>query len=162
MFLWEDLLFNLKYLQFSGKIVVINQCLYNYRIHSSSITRARSNAAIPQFNYLFEEYRLFTEDYDLKPEWQMFETEMARCCYYQLLEQIAISQTKQSDGFFKLLNNFYGRLKEINPQIFRFKDESLVGIQGIKKKLLMKQWYFLFSLVAVASFCFRKKSLVSK
>ncbi len=160
MFLWEDLLFNLTYLLWSEKAVLIDKAFYHYRVQPASITHQGKDSLIRQYNKLYERYMLMlsgAESYQMR---EMFRTEIARGCYNHMLYSLAKESYDSTSGFWSFVKNYYHKILQIEPAIFYYPDACYKGIQPFKKALLSGGWILLFSFIAGVSYYikyFKKK-----
>jgi len=158
MTIWEDLLFNLMYLQFAGKAVVLSAPLYNYRVNSASLYYAGKWDLIDQFNMLYTGYRKAAAEKGNKEEMETFKKEMARNFYYQVIDTIVSQAKTRGRSFISVYKRVLAEIKRTNPGIFFFSKNELKGFQGFKKRLLIRRSYRLFSLLVVfASYVHKKQ-----
>ncbi len=156
MQIWEDLLFNLQYLQYAGKVAVIAKPLYNYRILSTSLFSGNRDNKIPQFNKLYNGYLSFADSYAGASEITAFKAEMARITYSQLLYEAELKVNREQHFFPKVAIAFKQELKRFNPLIFDFSSQERKGLQGIKRQLLQQQQFALFALIIASKPLLRK------
>lgn len=158
MNLWEDLLFNLFYLQFASKMVLLSQPLYNYRIHNASLSGKEEKDLVEGYNLLNTGFRDFAREHQLRKELTVFKAEIAKGFYYQLIHQLEKQHAKKHPSVISFFRHFYADLKRIDPAITVYAKNELSGVQGFKKRLLNKKYYFLFSLlVALNHFLFKNR-----
>ncbi len=150
MHLWEDLLFNLQYLQFATKAAIVAAALYNYRILPNSIQSGSFVEKIRQFNLLYEGYLSFAEKFAGEAEQEAFKVEMARITYNQLLYQAEVKVLNEEHFFLKRLRGYRQELLQFNPLIFDYNHAERKGLQGIKKQLLQQHHFALFALIIAA------------
>jgi glycosyltransferase involved in cell wall biosynthesis len=150
MQIWEDLLFNLQYLQYAKRVAVIAKPLYNYRIISTALFSGQGTDLLPQFNRLYDHYVQFVLARSGVKEAEAFKEEMARIIYYQLLWKAEVKLKREQQGFFKILNAYTQELKRFNPAIFYYPSNERKGVQGIKKQLLQNHSFRLFSFIIAA------------
>lgn len=156
MRIWEDLLFNLQYLQYATRVALVAKPLYNYRIVSTALFSGQTTDLLPQFNKLYDHYLQFAKVRSGAAETEAFKAEMARITYNQLLWKAEMKVSSEQKGFFKILNANTQELKKFNPAIFYYPSSERKGVQGIKKQLLQSHSFRLFSLI-IASKPFLKK-----
>jgi hypothetical protein len=156
---WEDLLFNLQYLQYATRVSVIGKPLYNYRIVSTSLFRAQSSDLILQFNKLYDHYLQFAKGKLGVDEVKSFKEEMGRIIYNQLLWEAEIKVISEQKGLFKILYNYRNELKRFNPAIFFYPSNEKKGLQRIKKKLLQSHNFGLFSIFVALKTLLKKPYL---
>lgn len=156
MRIWEDLLFNLQYLQYATKVALVAKPLYNYRIISTALFSGQTADLLPQFNKLYDHYLQFAKLKSGVQEAEAFKAEMARITYNQLLWKAEVKVNTEQQDFFKILNAYTLELKQFNPAIFYYPSSERKGVQGIKKQLLQNHRFRLFSLI-IASKPFLKR-----
>jgi glycosyltransferase involved in cell wall biosynthesis len=144
--IWEDLLFNLSYLHFAEKIAVVAAPLYNYRIHGASLYSTNRDL-IPQFNLLYKNYMKFAAASGTGAETEAFKKGMAQLTYNQLLDMIEKKSKKESPSFIHLYRDFNKNIRHIDPDIFYYGGNEIKGIRGLKKRLLNKRIFSLFSFI---------------
>lgn len=144
MKVWEDLLFNLSYAQFVNKVSLINQPLYNYRIHSDSTMGKSDFMLIEQYNLLFCNYRKFCHEYDLQREFNDFNRKMADGVYNNLFPKFS-GQIKSKETFFKKMKLKKEMLSKFNHDIYKFDMVDLSFLQRFKRSLLMNRKYGFFA-----------------
>lgn len=159
MTIWEDLLFNLQYLQFATKVTMLAAPLYNYRIHSFGLFSGWQENLIPQFNMLYKSYIQFAAKQQTMAEPEAFKKEMARIAYNQLLYKIEVKAKENKAGFFTVLKNYNSDITSFNPALFYYSGAELVGLQGVKKRILNARSFFLFSFIIAIKKYFKKPVL---
>lgn len=147
MRIWEDLLFNLQYLQFVNKLAVVAKPLYNYRILSTALFSGQGTDLLPQFNKLYTHYLQFAQKLHALEEAEAFKQEMARITYNQLLHHAEMKIKHERQGFFAVFRAYSNELKRFNPAIFYYPSAERKGVQGIKKQFLQSRYYSLFSVI---------------
>lgn len=147
MTLWEDLLFNLQYLFFINKIVVVDKGLYNYRILNNSLTRANPNLLVNQFNKLYFEFNTFLKSNHAELELITFNTEISRAAYYYLFNELYKSAINNSNNIKTKFYHFYKMIKELNTQICQVNPLATSFSQKIKYYLLRNKSYFFFTAI---------------
>jgi hypothetical protein len=147
MRVWEDLLFNLCYLQFSNRITTIANGLYNYRIHPMSVMNIDTHDTITEYNLLFESFRDFCKQHEFTEMHDTFRKEISRGFYYTIIPKVYHEIKKQPISFQKKVSLFSRELRKVNEDLFVFNSFELKGLQGFKKRLLLKKSYLLFSLI---------------
>jgi glycosyltransferase involved in cell wall biosynthesis len=156
MQIWEDLLFNLQYLQYINRVAIVAKPLYNYRILNTSLYSGDTGNKVSQFNKLYNYYSAFAERSAGKAEIAAFKTEMARITYNQLLYQAEVQVNKENNYFLEVIKGYRKELQRFNPAIFDYSSAERKGLQGIKRQLLQRHQFFLFSLI-IASKPFLRK-----
>jgi glycosyltransferase involved in cell wall biosynthesis len=143
----EDLLFNLMYLKWVKRIVTLSDCYYGYNVHSNSVMHQRKWEYPKAFNQIFISYKSFASQYGLGLEWQVFNYEISRIFYYQVInEQVGLLK-QQGGTFLSRVKALANMLHELSPGLFSFPATELKGLQGLKKKLLLRGKFRLFSLI---------------
>jgi hypothetical protein len=156
MHIWEDLLFNLQYLQYANKVAIVAKPLYNYRILDTSLYSGDTSNKVPQFNKLFDYYVEFGNRFAGTAELEAFKAEMARITYNQLLYQAEVQVNKEHHFFPKVIKGYRNELKRFNPAIFNYTIAERKGLQGIKRQILQQHQFGLFALI-IASKPFLRK-----
>lgn len=162
MLLWEDLLFNLCYLHYAGRLAVLQASLYNYRIQPASLTNSNKNQSIINYNHLYSGYEAFAKQQQVTVEWEVFRSEMARGCYNQMLHELAVNSKAATKSRFQFLLHYYRQLKKIKTDLFYFTGISLFSWQGFKKKLLINRMYFLYALIIVLQYDLKGNAILFK
>jgi glycosyltransferase involved in cell wall biosynthesis len=85
MTIWEDLLFNLMYLNYIPAIITLDKCLYHYRVHPASIMGQKREAISEQYNLLFANYIQFCQQNNLYKEEAIFREERGETCINNIL-----------------------------------------------------------------------------
>jgi glycosyltransferase involved in cell wall biosynthesis len=147
MHIWEDLLFNLEYLQFVSKAAVIQKSLYNYRILQTSLYNSDKGIKVLQFNLLYRYYLEFANRFAGHAEIKAFKSEMARVAYSQLLYQAELHVNQANEGFPKIIRTYRNELLRFNPAIFNFSDEERRGFRGVKRQLLQRHRFKSFAFI---------------
>ncbi|NCU04922.1 MAG: glycosyltransferase family 2 protein [Chitinophagaceae bacterium] len=160
MHLWEDLLFNLQYLHFAGKVATIAKPLYHYRILSQSIQSGSFVKKTEQFNCLYNSYLQFTRSYAAQAEGTAFQTEMSRIVYNQLLYEAEVNVLSHHRFFLKAAVSYRKYLQQFVPAVFTYSPAERRGLRGIKKQLLHKQYYTLFALTVAVKPWLKKPYLL--
>jgi glycosyltransferase involved in cell wall biosynthesis len=156
MHIWEDLLFNLQYLQYASKVVIVAKPLYNYRILDTSLYSGDTSNKVPQFNKLFNYYVEFANRLTDPAQLQAFKAEMARITYNQLLYQAEVQVKKEHHFFPNVVKGYRNELKRFNPAIFSYTTAERKGLQGIKRQLLQQHQFGLFAIIIAAKPFLRK------
>lgn len=149
MYLWEDLLFNLGYLQYVKRITFLDDDLYHYRVLSSSLTNNRRESLIEQNNQLFRGYMVFAKNTSTVKEIEAFRNQMANRCYHYLLNETALNAKKNTSTFLAFLKKYHHGISSIDSEIFYFPNNSKFGFQRFKKSMLMNRWIIPFVFVSV-------------
>jgi len=85
MTIWEDLLFNLMYLNYIGAIITLDKCLYHYRVHPTSIMGQKREQISEQYNLLYANYIQFCQQNHLSKEEAVFRQERGDTCINNIL-----------------------------------------------------------------------------
>jgi glycosyltransferase involved in cell wall biosynthesis len=152
MYLWEDLLFNLIYLQYVKKISFLNEDLYHYRVLPSSLTNDSKESMIDQNNQLFMNYFSFANKRETKNELEVFRKQMAKRCYNFLFNEIAVNANNTTSNLFSFFKKYHKAISKINSDIFYYQYELKFGFQGMKKYMLIKKWIFPFVFLSAINF----------
>lgn len=156
MYIWEDLLFNLQYLQYVNKLAVVAQPLYNYRILDTSLYTGDTQSKVPQFNKLYHYYLEYAKHFAGEAEITAFKSEMARITYNQLLYQAEVRVNKENRLFFNVIRGYRKELDRFNPAIFYYTPAERKGLRGIKRQLLQSRQFGLFALFIASKPLFGK------
>jgi glycosyltransferase involved in cell wall biosynthesis len=157
MKLWEDLLFNLKYILFLDKIVIINEGFYHYRVVENSLTRSNSSLLVNQYNKLFGDYINYLSSHNNQKELFCFKNEISRAAYYYLINEVYVNTLSQSDSFFKNIIHFRNTIKHLNKDMFNIETKSFDTFKKIKYWLFLHEKHWLLSLLICTSNLFRKR-----
>lgn len=147
MHIYEDLLFNLQYIQFATKAVIIAKPLYNYRVLQNSLYSRNISNRVQQFNHLFTEYLTFANQHAGNSEKEAFRTEMARATYNQFLYAAEMQVLQSSTSVFRVAKNYRKELLKFNPSLFYYSASQLKGVQGLKKRLLQNGYFTIFAFI---------------
>jgi glycosyltransferase involved in cell wall biosynthesis len=150
MFLWEDLLFNLQYQHYVGCVSLVSKPLYFYRAHDGSLYHRSMEDRLPQFNLLYRNYMTLPTLEASLEEKRVFRTEMARMTYHGQLHELEIRVGSEDQSFSTAWKTFTRLLKDLDADLFYFPDSTVLGVQGIKKWLLMRRR---FKIVALLMTC---------
>lgn len=153
MSIWEDLLFNLQYLHYVKRAAVSAKPLYHYRILPTSLYSGQTKDRVPQFNLLYSHFMELSSGYTTNDEREAFRQEMARITYNHLLYEAEIKVRSKNNHFFPVWKGYALELKRFDAGLFYYSTSELKGVQGIKKKLLIKHQFNLFAfIIAVKPF----------
>jgi len=153
MHIWEDLLFNLIYLQYAGIVEVIDKQLYHYRVHENSLFSGDTIHMIPQFNKLFNYYIEFVKQHNAYDEGKVFQNEVARIFYNQFLKDCEVHVKKEFKSPKSIYLNYLSLMRSFSSGILCFKKVKRNGWENIKKHLLTKGHLRVFSLVMTFKIC---------
>jgi glycosyltransferase involved in cell wall biosynthesis len=156
MRIWEDLLFNLQYLQSVNRVAVVAKPLYNYRILGTALFSGETTDLLPQFNKLYDHYLQFAQEINALEEAEAFKLEMARITYNQLLWKAEVKVRSGQNIFFTVLKSYIRELKRFNPAVFYYPGSERKGLQGIKRQLLQRRQFGLFALIIAVKPFLRK------
>ena len=156
MHIWEDLLFNLQYLQYVKRVAIVAKPLYNYRILNTSLYSGDTGNKVPQFNKLYHYYLEYAQRFAGETEIAAFKSEMARITYNQLLYQAEVQVNKDNRFFPHVIKGYRKELQRFNPAIFHYTHAERKGLQGIKRQLLQSRQFGWFALI-IASKPFLRK-----
>jgi glycosyltransferase involved in cell wall biosynthesis len=145
---YEDLLFNCYYFQYSQKATVINEGLYHYRVHSSSVMNSTNFDTITQYNKLYEKFNSFCIAKGLENELNIFNAEMRRSFYFAVIPKLFKQKTYKESSILKRIKLFADDLHKADRRLFAYDKNELQGIYGIKKRMLKDGRFFLFSLIS--------------
>ena len=144
---WEDLLFNLCYLQYATKAVVVDACLYNYRVHPQSVMVKKGYDMITQYNLLFEGFSAFCIAHGFQDAFETFRNQMGRNLYYGMIPQLKEQIADSGLTFSKRAKSLATLLSRVHPGMLHYNSDELAGWQGFKKRLLMSRSNYLFSII---------------
>lgn len=144
---WEDLLFNLCYLQYATKAVVVDTCLYNYRVHPQSVMGKKGNDMITEYNLLFEGFSAFCIAHGFQDAFETFRNQMGRNLYYAIIPQLQEQIAASGLTFSKRVKSLATSLSRVHPGMLHYNSDEMAGWQGFKRKLLMSRSNFLFSII---------------
>lgn len=145
--MYEDLLFNLHYWQYCKKSVVINECLYNYRIHNASVMNQAQLSSTIEFNKLSIEFIPVCNQNGWLDTLKSFEKEMRRGFYYHHLPLIISNVQQQKISKLQKIRLLASELKKLSPIFYKYNKEELRETPAIKKVLLKYKIFYLFSII---------------
>lgn len=154
MTVWEDLLFNLSYLQFSSIAVVTSEPLYNYRVHSHS---AMSNAGMnisKEYNLLYDNFTSFCEARGFDAQLAVFKRERSKTWVGNLIHFIKLSSQKESD-FLQFVRRFNKEVKELKRDIYTYDDFKWGELNAIEIFLLRNKLFSFFSFIIIGKIFLR-------
>ena len=146
MSVWEDLLFNLYYIQFINRAVIIDETLYNYMSHPNSVMRVGNADIIREFNLLYEDFLDFTLRHNLQSERDTFRKVILENCYTSCITWALNNSKTGGNSFIKSVKLFSKEIKRINSDVFAHARSEAKGIKRIKENLLYNRQYNLFSI----------------
>ena len=147
MSMWEDILFNLIFIQYANTAVTVKDCLYNYRVHGSSIMADSTTHLSKQYNLFYTNYCWFCETNNLPRQLHVFKLDRAATCFPNIVRFIQFATGSQS-GFSTLYHRFKSELKELNPGIYLFKDGSN-SKSVIEQWILRNKWFTIYSFIYI-------------
>lgn len=147
MSMWEDILFNLIYIQYVNVAVTLKDRLYYYRVNATSIMADRTMQISRQYNLFYDNYCRFCEANGLTKQLLIFKQNRSSTCFVNIMRFIQSSFGKTSH-FSSLYSKFKFEVKELNPEIYLF--ENSYALSNIQKYLLKKKWISIFSFTYVA------------
>lgn len=147
LYIWEDLLFNLQFLNFSKVITSLNKPLYNYRIHDASIIANSKTHLALQYNLFYKAYLAFAESYSLDKSLKWFKDNRAATCVSNIFTLITL-RSAGNLNFASVYNKFKNEIKNLNADIF--KDFSQIRTDSKFYQLLYLKKYKLFALLYTA------------
>ncbi len=150
MQVYEDLLFNLCYFQYTKKIVSTELPLYQYRVHAASVMGTATHDAVRENNLLFDGFNRFCTERNTIAGVEACNAELRRGLYYAVLPKLQRLAKQAERNPLERTKLFAAALRKINPGFFQYKEKELAGLQGFKKKLLMKKKFLLFASLSIA------------
>lgn len=145
MHIWEDLLFNLQYLNYVRRVAVIGQAFYHYRVLETSLYNTKTQHLLSQFNLLFTHYLTNDKGRSCLKSLEVFKQEMARIVYNELLSKAELQVHDNNGNFFPFWNAYTRELKRFNAEIFYYPAKAGTIIQRFKKRLLYAKHFRLFA-----------------
>ena len=149
MSVYEDLFFNLCYFQFSKKAVVVNESLYNYRLHNDSVMSVGKHDPIKENNLLYDGFNSFCQTHGCTVGIESCNAEMRRGFFYAVIPKLIKQIISQNAYFLKKVNLISGYLRNAVPGLYDYNNSELKGLVGIKKRLLKNRGFYLFALLSV-------------
>lgn len=146
MSVYEDLLFNLYYFQYAQRAVLIEEPLYNYRAHQNSVMNLARHDAIEENNLLFSGFNNFCSTKGVEEGLQNCNAEMRRGFYFAVIPKLYNQVRLNEPSTLKSKRIFARRLSAAHPGLYNYQHNELQGMNGLKKRLLRKGWYFMFAL----------------
>lgn len=157
MRIWEDLLFNLQYLQFASRAAILSQSFYHYRILSTGLYSGQSIHLVSQLNLLYRHFMVFAEKHCAAATIDAFKVEMARITYMELLPKTAAEVQKKQSGFFAIWRDYTLELQKFIPSLFYYPVVSGSSMERFKKQLLQKGRFRFFALMITLKLYFIKR-----
>jgi glycosyltransferase involved in cell wall biosynthesis len=140
MNIWEDILFNLIYLQYINKAVVLKDCLYVYRINPTSIMTNHEIRLGEQYSLLFKTFSSFCKENKMDEQLLVFESECVKGSIPTLVRFIQATHS----GFNLRVKRLKSELQQLDRSIYlnkEFKD----SMWPIKRFLLQNRFFFVYS-----------------
>lgn len=145
MTVYEDLLFNLYYFQYSQKAVMVNEAMYHYRIHPDSVMNLNKHDVVNEYNLLFTGFNTFCNEHAFNEGKERFNEEMRRGFYYALLPKLVKQIKEEVVSGRKRIKLLALELRKAEMGLFNYSFDELKGVQGFKKQLLKKEKFSFFS-----------------
>ena len=149
MHIFEDLFFNCCCFLFTKNISIYPKSLYNYRVHSDSVMNSDKLKIIKQFNLLYKEFNLYIKCLDFNSVNLNFNLEMRRGFYYSILPGLVTHICLLYRSYYQRTKLLISILYTVEPALFNYSSNELVGFRGIKMKLLQSNYFFLFSIIVI-------------
>jgi glycosyltransferase involved in cell wall biosynthesis len=146
--IWEDLLFNLKFIVYTDKITTLSEALYYYRVHDSSVIANSKLLLSEQYNLFYESYISFCNKNSFLTEKETFIKERGESCILNLFALLKL-RMRMKNKFFTLSNQFGNELKVLNPKIYS-ESKLFIGINSNLYWLLRYRFFKLFALLYVS------------
>jgi glycosyltransferase involved in cell wall biosynthesis len=146
--IWEDLLFNLKFIGYADKITTVSEALYYYREHDTSVIANSKLLLSEQYNRFYDSYISFCNKNLFLAEKETFIKERGESCILNLFALLKL-RMRMKNKFFTLSNQFGNELKVLNPEIYA-KSKLLIGINSNLYWLLRYRFFKLFALLYVS------------
>ena len=141
MNLWEDLLFNLIYLQYTRVGVVLKECLYYYRINSGSIMSDPKIQFGQQYSLLFKTFSSFCKTNKMDEQLLVFEKEFVKGSIPTIVRFIQ----RTHRGFKTQVKRFNSELQQLDRSIYLHK-EFTDSIWSVHQFLLQNRFFTIYSL----------------
>lgn len=146
---YEDLLFNCCYFIFSNKALVLSDAYYNYRIHIGSVMNKKEFIQLDEFVKLYKSFHKNNLTTNNKNIINVFNKEIFRIYYYNLIPSISNSIKKNKSSFFQKVRILQNQLKKAEIQIRIDFIPELSFFQKFKILLLKRRFYGLFSTIVI-------------
>jgi glycosyltransferase involved in cell wall biosynthesis len=141
--MWEDILFNLIFIQYAKVVVTLKNCLYYYRVIDSSIVNDSKIKISRHYNLFYNYYSKFCSMNGLEGQLLLFKRNRCSTCIATIMLFIQTS-TRTKLQFSTLYPKFSSELKELNPEIYLIKD-STSPFKGIQRFVLERKWFRIYS-----------------
>lgn len=147
MVIWEDLLFNLYFLPFSGSMVTINQPLYNYRVHAGSVMNSSEKLFSVDYNMLYESVVSFYKKNELPGLIRIFRLNRLQTWKGNFIRFIQLKEKGMS--FWSFFRNLKKETSVLDRDIYLYKN-ALPAKNSIGQFLLKKRLYGWFSFLTTS------------
>lgn len=148
MSVWEDLLFNLKYLQFSSLAIIIDQPLYFYRVHAASTMGNSKLSLSKEYNLLYENFTSFCISEGFTSQLNIFKDERSATWLGNIVNLIDLSSSG-NPGLWPKVNRLKTEVKELKNDIYKHNNYSGGRLNFAEKFLLKHKFFGFFSLVTI-------------
>src|SRR6185312_6916237 len=152
--IWEDLLFNLKFIAYLNKMATLSEGLYYYRTHDASVMADSKLLISRQYNLLFDAYVAFCNKNSFLTEKEAFVKERAQTCIANIF--VLLKLRRFNTKFFKLSKQFETELKVLNPAIYTER-KSIKRTRFNFYWLLRNKFYTLFALLYVSNYIIKNR-----
>lgn len=147
--MYEDLYFNLCFWQYAKKGIVLEDCLYNYRIHPFSVMNQAHFNLTSEYNKLFSLFGSVCNNIGWSNTLSIFQKEMGRGFYYTHISKIIAGVRSQRISIFRKIKLVVSQLKEVTPGLYSYSKDEMHGKQVLNKRLLKSKSFFLFSIIGL-------------
>src|SRR5439155_20605838 len=137
--IWEDLLFNLYYLQYSTSAISCKESLYNYRIHPQSVMANSDKHISKEYNLLYDSFTTFCNANRFYSQESVFKKERAETCIGNLID--LIQPTSPGTGFWNFYRRFRKEISALNSYIYLYKSESGFALPRFERFLLKNKFF---------------------
>lgn len=151
--IWEDLLFNLKFIVYADKITTLSEALYYYREHDTSVMANSKLLLSQQYNLFYESYISFCNKNSFLIAKETFIKERGESCILNLFVLLKL-RMRMKNKFFTLSNQFGNELKVLNPEIYK-ETKAFKRMNSNSYWLLKYRFYKLFALLYVSNYLIR-------
>jgi len=151
--IWEDLLFNLKFIVYADKITTLSEGLYYYRVHDTSVIANSKLLLSEQYNLFYESYVSFCDKNSLFLEKEVFIKERAGSCIFNLFVLLKLRMRLKTQ-IFTLSKQLGNELRVLNPAIYiQVKSSKKINLNF--NWLLRYRFFKLFALLYVSNYMVR-------
>lgn len=149
MMLWEDLLFNLVFLQYASKAVVIDKAFYHYLVNPSSAMSLQSGRVAENYNLLYEAFMSAASKEGNFALMDVFRKELSDGIIGNVVNFVQLfSGTKP--GFWKFISQFSNIIKRINSDIYLYGNGKNGFVHKLNRQFLHRKAFFLLSFLVSA------------